>query len=270
MLSKAILNNFKHNKLYSTAKLRNTEFNKCNFKNLTFINNPKPKLDKQEGYDFEETEVSFPIITEDPNSAYNNICVGYSKSITTNFASYDKKLHNSCRSYIKDMDYLEGNMFDNTIKYVKIINSIIQKSDVGKIRIEQTDFVNSKLSEIKFSRTRFSKVNFDKCFIRDCHFNDIKFEYEHCSKFNDITFWNVKFTFSVFQTTEFHDCMFFNCTFFEVDFSQCVFDCEFFDCTFNSIRLGNCSTKNISTLDFNKTKFKTLCDKRCKYENIIF
>ena len=49
MLSKATFN-YSNYKSYSTAKLRNTEFNKCNFKNLTFIDNPKPKLDKEEGY----------------------------------------------------------------------------------------------------------------------------------------------------------------------------------------------------------------------------
>lgn len=268
MLSKAIFNNFKYNKLYSTAKLRNTEFNKCNFKNLKLTNNPKTKLDKEEGYDFQETEISFPMMTEDPNNTYNNICVGYTKSITTNFASYDKKLHESYKLHVKNTSYSECDIFDDTIKYVKMIDSVIEKSDIGKVRIEQTDFIDSRLSEIKFNRTKFLEIKVDRCFIRDCNFNDIRFEYEYCSKFNDITFWNVKFTFSVFQATEFHNCKFFNCTFIETDFSQCVFDCEFFDCTFDSIRLRSCSTENTSILDFNKNKFKMLCDERCKFKEL--
>lgn len=57
MLSKTLSNKF-NMQSYCIAKLRNAEFTKCKFNNLRFIDNPKPKTSKEEGYHIRRTRIS--------------------------------------------------------------------------------------------------------------------------------------------------------------------------------------------------------------------
>lgn len=259
MLSKTISNKF-NMRSYCIAKLRNAEFTKCKFNNLTFINNEKPITSKEEGYHIRETRISV---------GYNGFGIGGTTGFLGNYAIYDNELHKSYRIYTNDKDYVQGNIYDNVIHRVKFINSVIELSNINKITFSKTDFDNTELLNNTFNGTIFEGAVFSESYIADCNFSDVQFAFKSNCTFTDTTFEKVIFTNSMLETCIFHNCVFRSCTFDKVTFHQCVFGCEFLDCVFNSVSVDFCRIQYNSSIRFSEDKFKMLCDKWCKFDTLV-
>lgn len=143
---------------FSIAKFRNTEFNNSKFIGLQFMDNPKPKLDEKEGYDFKKTTIRFQMMSEDPNNVYNNICTGYTKPITANFAAYDGDLHAKYKLYFDSLEYKEADIFDHTIYSVDFKESIFYSTNFDKLNLSRVTFNNTELRQSNFSNIRILMI----------------------------------------------------------------------------------------------------------------
>jgi len=190
------------------AKFRNAQFKNCKFTGLKFINNLEPKRDKKEGYDFKKTTIQFPMMTEDPNNAYSNICTGYTKPITTKFAAYDKELHKKYKLYFNSLDYKEADVFDNTIYNVDFNESVISSTNFDTLKLSRTQFNDVELRQSNFNKVRLLAVDFNKCYVEECNIIDSNVSFESGAKFINTVFQNVKFNDSIIQRTIFVNCTF--------------------------------------------------------------
>lgn len=203
------------------AKLRNTTFNKCEFNNLKFNKLPQPEKDLSEGYDFQLTEISFPMMGDDPYNAYSSIKIGQTKPIKSMFAAYDKTLHYKHREIVKNIKYNQGHVYKSYWSHDEIycvtFNSVVMKSNV-------------------FTQINFISVNCNKTVFTDCIFINMRFtqgilknsEFMNCS-FSKCEFDNINFIDTIFTKCVFIRPYFRNSNLY-VTFNECILD----DCIFQS------------------------------------
>lgn len=248
------------------AKFRNAEYKLCNFSELKIINNPKLKIDKEEGYSFSKTGVRFPIISsENPYDVYSNTCIGYTEPISINFAAYDKKLHQQYRLYESKKDYDAINVFDNKIYFVDLHRSIISLSKIGDIRFDTCNMNNVIINEVHFEKAEFLKTKISYSLIENCIFDQVRVLNEFPSRFIHTIFVNVEFYDTSFERTRFIDCTFIGCIFHSPNFSRCHIASSFIDCEFINFKSFACTTPSAQSFNFDLNYFKALC-RNCTFE----
>ena len=220
------------------AKLRNTSFTKSKFTNLKFNIHPEPNKDRSEGYNFEPTPISFPIIGADPNNVYNNICYGHSEPITMNFAAYDKKLHRLYKEYYQDCEYSQADVFKCWWGYPEILCVDFKESLIESTQMDGIHFHSTLLSYTVFKNVIFNNMTFVRSTISNSIFED-------CT-FNKCTFMKIKFT----------DSQFVNCVFNNSSYNSCnKLDIKITHSQFNKINFNNSTIPIKTTKMFEKCTF---------------
>lgn len=255
-IKKMLLNkNIKRrNKIWysQVAKFRNAQYKLCNFSDLKIIDNPEPKCDKEEGYDFSAT------VIQDPNNVYN-------KSVSMNVAIYNKKLHQSYRTYFFKEDYDTINVFAKEIFHVDLIKSVVSLSYLNNINFNACNFDNVIFNEVHFRKSDFSSVNFFHGLMENCLFDHVKFSAGDVNKFIHTIFVDIKFNNNLWERVWFSNCIFINCTFTDHYFYQCDINSQFINCNFVDLKLLWCTTPGAKEYNFNLNHFKALCQ-NCQFE----
>lgn len=206
------------------AKLRNTTFNKCEFNNLRFNKLPQLEKDLSEGYDFQLTEIKFPIIENDPSNVYSSIQTGYCGPMISLFAAYDKKLHYKYRQIVKNKQYHHANIYEA----------------FGDLEIYCVNFNDSFFKENEFNKTNFRHTNCNQSICMDCQFINIEFTeglLNNCM-FLNCTFEKCNFTHIGFIDTIFNKCHFTKPYFRESSLYMTFNKCTLTDMIFQSSLLA--------------------------------
>lgn len=241
------------------ARFRNSSFTKTKFLNLQFNKYPRLDTDIFEGYDHKPSKISVPIIEDNQYDTYDNIIIEYPEPIITNCYKYDKKLHESYKTYYTNEQYHVADVFDSywdgyQIYCVDFNDSLIASTHINTINFRFTSCKNTTLNNVIFTEVIFKDVNISDCVFENCTFSKCHFD--------DVDFVNTKFVDCEFNDSLYRDCnLNIDCTdtnFNKIFFQHCMIPIHkrpdmFKRCTFNTIDTSFCTHSDyqlISKKDF--------------------
>jgi hypothetical protein len=224
-----------------SVKLRNTSFTKCRFVNLEFIKHPAPIHNEEEGRITQDGEFRFPLMTWDPNNAYNSICVGHSKPISSKISYYDKDLHETFKSYHENQEYNEVDVYKSfwsghEIYCVDFLNSTVESTNMEQIHFKFGLSVNTIFSNMKFKNLNFEEMKIKNSIFKNCVFDTCQFD-------------NAEFIKTQFINCEFDNHGFRNINNLDVEFIDSKFNRSYFQiCRIPLNIFKRCKANNVDVI----------------------